>query len=294
MSFKLGVIQTQGNCAQPERFKSLVAKISACAEAGAQIILLSELILHNYFCITENQEHFNLAHDLQTPLVKALQSLAAEKKIVLILPFFEKRAPGLYHNSAVVFDADGTNLGLYRKMHIPEDPGFNEKYYFTPGDLGFKSFTTRYGKIGVLICWDQWYPEAARITALQGCELLVYPTAIGWDAKESEGLSDAESVILKEKQVQAWTVMHRAHAVANNVYVAAANRIGQEGHLEFWGNSFVTSPEGEVLAHLPAGEDAFILQECKTENIESTRRIWPFLRDRRIDAYGGILQRFGI
>jgi N-carbamoylputrescine amidase len=290
--FKLALIQTKGNCIQPERFTQLQERILQAAVQGANVVLLPELVFHDYFCIEEDQRHFDLAHELDHPALQALSALAKERGIVLLVPIFEKRAPGLYHNSAVVFDADGSRAGLYRKMHIPDDPGFFEKYYFTPGDLGFQSFQTRYGRIGVLICWDQWFPEGARLTAMQGCDLLVYPTAIGYDDREVAGLAPAEAKALNAKWLDAWVTMQRSHAIANGVYVAAINRVGQEGHLRFWGNSFVCDPGGGILDRLDDSREGLLIRDIDTGEVENHRRVWPFLRDRRIDAYSDITKRF--
>jgi N-carbamoylputrescine amidase len=291
-AFKLALIQTKGNNLHPDRFPKLQERITQAAGQGAQVVILPELVFHDYFCIEEDVRHFDLAHDLEHPALQALSAQAKEKGIVLVVPIFEKRAPGLYHNSAVVFDADGSRAGLYRKMHIPDDPGFYEKYYFTPGDLGFQSFATRYGRIGVLICWDQWFPEGARLTALQGCDLLVYPTAIGYDDREVAGLPAAEAKALNAKWLDAWVTSMRAHAIANGVYVAAVNRVGQEGHLRFWGNTFVCDPGGGVLERLDDNHEALLLRDIDPEAVENHRRVWPFLRDRRIDAYPDLLKRF--
>jgi N-carbamoylputrescine amidase len=290
--FKLALLQIRGNALRDDRLPLLRERIAKAAELGAQVVVLPELVLHDYFCIEEDARHFDLAHDLESPVLGELSALAAEKRIVLVVPFFERRAPGLYHNSAVVYDADGASLGVYRKMHIPDDPGFYEKYYFTPGDLGFKAFKTRYGTLGVLICWDQWFPEGARLTAMQGCDLLVYPTAIGHDDKETEGLSPAEAKALDAKWLDAWVTMQRSHAIANGVYVAAVNRVGKEGHLRFWGNSFVSDPGGGLVARLGETEEAVLLADIDPAAVEDHRRTWPFLRDRRIDAYDTLLRRF--
>lgn len=290
--FKLALLQTRGNALREDRLPVLRERIIKAAELGAQVVVLPELVLHDYFCIEEDARHFDLAQETDDPVLADLGVLAAEKSIVLVVPFFEKRAPGLYHNSAVVFDADGRSLGVYRKMHIPDDPGFYEKYYFTPGDLGFRSFTTRYGRIGVLICWDQWFPEAARLTALQGCDLIVYPTAIGYDDKETEGLSPAEAKSLDAKWLDAWVTMQRSHAIANSVYVAAVNRVGKEGHLRFWGNSFVSDPGGGIIARLNDSQESVLLTDIEPGEVEMHRRVWPFLRDRRIDEYDNLLRRF--
>ena len=291
-AFKLALVQTKGNNFGSDRFPKLQERIAQAAVQGAQVVVLPELVFHDYFCIEEDIRHFDLAHDLEHPALQTLAALAKDKGIVLVVPIFEKRAPGLYHNSAVVYDADGSRAGLYRKMHIPDDPGFYEKYYFTPGDLGFQSFVTRYGRIGVLICWDQWFPEGARLTAMQGCDLLVYPTAIGYDQREVAGLPPAEARALNAKWLDAWVTSMRAHAIANGVYVAAVNRVGQEGHLRFWGNSFVCDPGGGVLERLSDSHEALLLRDIDPAEVENHRRIWPFLRDRRIDAYPDLAKRF--
>jgi N-carbamoylputrescine amidase len=291
-AFKLALLQTKGNNLHPERFPKLQERIAHAAAQGAQVVVLPELVFTDYFCIEEDARHFDLAQELEDPALQTLSDLARDKAIVLVVPFFEKRAPGLYHNTAIVFDADGSRAGVYRKMHIPDDPGFYEKYYFTPGDLGFQSFTTRYGRIGVLICWDQWFPEGARLTAMQGCDILVYPTAIGYDDREVAGLSAAEAKHLNAKWLDAWVTSMRAHAIANGVYVAAANRVGQEGHLRFWGNSFVCDPGGQVLDRLDENREALLLKDIDPSEVELHRRVWPFLRDRRIDAYSELLKRY--
>jgi N-carbamoylputrescine amidase len=290
--FKLALIQTKGNCLEADRFAKLQERILQAAVQGAQVVVLPELVLHDYFCIDEDPRHFDLAHDVDAPAMLALRDLAKERAIVLVVPFFEKRAAGLYHNSAAVYDADGTRLGVYRKMHIPDDPGFYEKYYFTPGDSGFQAFRTRYGTIGVLICWDQWFPEGARLTAMQGCDILVYPTAIGYDDKETAGMTPPQAKALNSKWQDAWVTMMRSHAIANGVYVAAVNRVGQEGHLRFWGSSFVCDPGGEVLDHLDDSREGLLIRDIKSSQVEAHRRVWPFLRDRRIDGYGDLLKRF--
>jgi N-carbamoylputrescine amidase len=291
-AFKLALIQTKGNCLQAERFAKLQERILQAAAQGAQVVILPELVFHDYFCIEEDQRHFDLAQELDDPALEAMSALARERAIVIVVPIFEKRTAGLYHNSAIVFDADGSRAGLYRKMHIPDDPGFYEKYYFTPGDLGFQAFQTRYGRIGVLICWDQWFPEGARLTAMQGCDLMVYPTAIGYDDREVQGLSLPEAKALNAKWLDAWVTMQRSHAIANSVYVAAVNRVGQEGHLRFWGNSFVCDPGGQVLDRLDDSREGLLIRDISPDEVENHRRVWPFLRDRRIDAYDNLLKRF--
>ncbi len=290
-SFKLAVVQCRGNALDPERFATLERLIREAAAKGAQAVLLPELILHDYFCRTEEQRHFDLAHTLESEASKALQALAAELKVAVVFPFFERRAAGVYHNSAAVFDVDGSLAGLYRKMHIPHDPGFNEKYYFTPGDLGFKAIVTKPGKLGVLICWDQWFPEGARLTAMQGADVLLYPTAIGWDDAESGAVPAEEAKALEARHLDAWITAQRAHAIANGVFVAAANRVGREGHLRFWGNSFIAGPGGEIIARMDSETEGVILADIDLARTETERRTWPFLRDRRVDAYGGMTGR---
>jgi N-carbamoylputrescine amidase len=261
-----------------------VDQVRAAAAQGAQIVCLQELFRSRYFCQTEDTAHFCLAEPIPGPTTKVLGQLAASLQIVLIVPVFEQRAPGLYHNSAVTFDADGRQLGLYRKMHIPDDPAYYEKFYFAPGDLGFRSYATRYGRIGVLICWDQWFPEAARLTALTGADILFYPTAIGWHEHECSEVRRA--------QHEAWELVQRSHAVTNGVFVAAANRVGREGDVTFWGASFVAAPDGQLLARAPHDEEALLLAICDLTAIATARQNWPFLRDRRIDAYDALRSRF--
>jgi N-carbamoylputrescine amidase len=252
---------------------------------GATLIVTQELFMGPYFCQGQETRHFDRAESIPGPTTKRLQELAKKLGCVIVGSLFEKRAPGLYHNTAVVCDADGSLVGVYRKMHIPQDPGFDEKFYFTPGDLGFQAFDTAVGRIGVLICWDQWYPEAARLTVLQGAEILLYPTAIGWD--------DLEAPELRPVQYDAWQVSMRAHAIANGVFVAAPNRSGREGRLEFWGGSFVADPEGRILHQASHQTPEIAVVDCDRDGIEKARQIWPFLRDRRIDAFGGIVRRWG-
>lgn len=261
------------------------AMVREAASQGAQIICLQELCSTLYFCQTENPDHFDLTEPMPGPTTDRFASLAKELGVVIVLPLFEKRAVGLYHNTAAVLDADGTYLGKYRKMHIPEDPGFHEKFYFTPGDLGYQAWETAFGTIGVLICWDQWYPEAARLTAMQGADILFYPTAIGWLLEEKETLGPA--------QHNAWQTVQRGHAVANGCYVAAVNRIGQEGDTLFWGRSFVSNPYGEVIAEGSTTEEGVTLATCDLDVQEEFRRIWPFFRDRRIDSFDGLKDRWG-
>jgi len=280
----LGLIQMTCSPDLSANTDKALARIAHCAEQGAQIICTQELFRSPYFCQTEDAGCFDLAEAIPGPTTAQLSQLAQKYQVVIIGSLFEKRAPGLYHNTAVVLDADGSLLGSYRKMHIPDDPGYYEKFYFTPGDLGFKSFATRYGKIGVLVCWDQWFPEAARLTALSGAEILFYPTAIGWHSSQSEQLNQA--------QHRAWETVQRGHSVANGVFVAAVNRVGQEGEMRFWGQSFVSDPFGQPLIQASADHEEDLIITCDRKLLEETRRNWPFLRDRRIDAYGEITQRF--
>ncbi len=257
------------------------------AGRGAQVVCLQELFMGPYFCQTEDHRFFQLAEAIPGPTTQVFADLARDLGIVIIAPLFEKRAEGLYHNTAAVIDADGTYLGKYRKMHIPDDPQYYEKFYFTPGDLGFTSWKTRFGKIGVLICWDQWYPEAARLTAMSGAEILFYPTAIGWLPPEKAEYG--------ERQQAAWETIQRSHAVANGAFVASVNRIGLErsggNGIEFWGGSFVADPNGQVLAKAGQGEETLIVP-CDLGQVDIVRTHWPFLRDRRIDAYGGLTKRY--
>ncbi len=259
--------------------------IRVAASQKAQIICLPEMFQTEYFCRTEDKRNFDLADTIPGEATTRLGRLAAELEVVIIAPLFEKRAKGLYHNSLVVIDADGSLLGTYRKMHIPDDPNFYEKYYFAPGDLGFKTFQTRYAKIGTLICWDQWYPEAARLTALAGAEILFYPTAIGWH--------DSEPADARKLQRQSWQTIQNSHAVANAVFVAAANRTGREKKLTFWGSSFVTGPDCSAIVQGSVDREEVLIADCDLSRIEKQRREWPFLRDRRIDAYKPITQRYG-
>ena len=266
--------------------------IALCAKGGAQLVVLSELHNTPYFCQTEDTGQFNLAEAIPGGKSTAFYAgIARANGVVLVTSLFEKRAAGLYHNTAVVFDADGTIAGKYRKMHIPDDPAYYEKFYFTPGDLGFQPITTSLGKLGVLICWDQWYPEAARLMALAGAEMLIYPTAIGWESADTEDE--------KDRQLNAWIISQRAHAVANGVPVVSVNRVGHEpdisgatGGICFWGNSFVAGAQGELLFTAPADREQTAVVEIDMQRSEQVRRIWPFLRDRRIDAYSGIVERF--
>jgi N-carbamoylputrescine amidase len=265
-----------------------VKKIREAAARGAQIICLQELFRSQYFCREEDARLFDLAEPIPGPSTDRLTALAKELGVVIVASLFEKRAPGLYHNTAAIIDATGDLLGIYRKMHIPDDPLFFEKFYFTPGDLGFRAWDTKFGRIAVLICWDQWYPEAARLAALTGASILFYPTAIGWHPSEKAQYGAA--------QHDAWRTIQRSHAIANGIFVAAVNRVGFEGPpargLEFWGASFVSDPFGRILAEASHGKEEILIVECDPALMEETRRGWPFLRDRRIDAYAPILNRF--
>jgi N-carbamoylputrescine amidase len=285
---KVGLIQSACSPDPAANLQHTLAAAEKAASDGAQIICTQELFRSQYFCQSEHYQHFQLAEPIPGPTTLAFQQLAKAKQVVIIASLFEKRTSGLYHNTAAVIDADGSLLGIYRKMHIPDDPLYYEKFYFTPGDLGFRSWQTRYGKIGVLICWDQWYPEAARLTALQGAEILFYPTAIGWHPREKAELG--------ERQRSAWETIQRAHAIANGCYVAVPNRVGLEklagDGIEFWGQSFVAGPGGQVLAKAAADREEILLATVDLAEVDSTRTHWPFLRDRRIDAYGDLTKRF--
>lgn len=267
-----------------------IAKIHEAAAQHADLVVLPELHLGPYFCQSEDYNNFDLAQAIPGPTTEILSVVAKKLGIVIVSTIFEKRAPGLYHNTAVVFDKDGSIAGKYRKMHIPDDPGFYEKYYFTPGDLGFKPIETSIGKLGVLVCWDQWYPEAARLMALAGADLLIYPTAIGWDPEDS-----AEE---QQRQLDAWITIQRAHAVANGIPVISCNRIGFEqaphstAGINFWGNSFITGPQGEILVNANDSETKLLSCTINSARNERVRQIWPFLRDRRIDEYGDLTRRF--
>jgi N-carbamoylputrescine amidase len=286
-TFTLGLVQMRCSADREANLHQATTHIRSAAASGAQIVCLPELFLGPYFCQRQDAKIFDLAEPIPGPSSEQLAKIARETSTVVVGSIFERRTAGIYHNTAVVFDADGSLLGLYRKMHIPDDPLYFEKYYFTPGDLGWKVFETRYAKIGTLVCWDQWYPEAARLTALRGADLLVYPTAIGWHPGEKAEFGAA--------QHEAWELMQRSHAIANGVYVAAINRVGREGPaeggLEFWGGSFVSDPFGRVLRRGDHVQEELVVVECDVRQIEETRRNWPFFRDRRIDAYSGLSQR---
>ena len=287
----VGLVQQQNGADANDNRQRLVRNINLCADRGAQMVVLQELHNTRYFCQTENVDLFDLAEPIPGPSTELLGKVAAERHIVLVASLFERRAAGLYHNTAVVFDTDGSICGKYRKMHIPDDPAYYEKFYFAPGDMGFRPVQTSLGKIGVLVCWDQWYPEAARIMALGGAEMLVYPTAIGW---ESTDAGDE-----KERQLNAWMLSMRGHAVANGLPVVAVNRVGHEPDpsgqtdgITFWGNSFVCGPQGEMIARMGSDAPDNMVVSIDLSRSESVRRWWPFLRDRRIDAYGDLLKRF--
>jgi len=281
---RLALLQSGTFATKEEAFDHHEALIREAAAGGAQIVCTQELFLTPYFCTVEDTALFDLADSIPGTVTDRLGALAGELGIVLVSSLFEKRGPGLFHNTAVVHDADGRMLGSYRKSHIPQDPGFEEKFYFTPGDSGWPVWETRFGRIGVLICWDQWYPEAARLMALGGAELILYPTAIGWLAEEKSALGDAQHC--------AWETVQRGHAVANGCYVAAVNRTGFEGETEFWGRSFVANPYGEIVAKASTEHPEILYHEVDFAEVEAFRRIWPFFRDRRIDAYGDVLQRW--
>ena len=287
--YKIAVIQLNLNDVAENNLKKCLSWVREAAKMGAEVISLPELYSSHYFCQSEDVDNFALAEPLYSTSFIAFSALAKELGVVIIVPFFEKRMAGIYHNSAYIIDTDGSEAGLYRKMHIPDDPHFYEKFYFTPGDIGFKAFPTNKGKIGTLICWDQWFPEAARLTALQGAEVLFYPTAIGWHPLEKEQYG--------ENQHGAWMNVMKGHAVANGVYVAAANRIGLEHYLpntsgiQFWGSSFIAGPQGEILAQASHDKEEILIAEVDLDLQENVRQNWPFLRDRRIDAFGDLTKR---
>ncbi|WP_268847028.1 carbon-nitrogen hydrolase [Flavobacterium aestivum] len=287
--YKIAVIQLNLNDVAENNLKKCLSWVRDAANQGAEVISLPELYSSHYFCQSEDVDNFALAEPLYSTSFIAFSALAKELGVVIIVPFFEKRMAGIYHNSAYIINTDGTEAGLYRKMHIPDDPHFYEKFYFTPGDIGFKAFPTEKGKIGTLICWDQWYPEAARLTALQGADVLFYPTAIGWHPLEKEEYG--------ENQHGAWMNVMKGHAVANGVYVAAANRIGLEQYIEgtagiqFWGSSFIAGPQGEILAQASHDKEEILIAEVDLDLQENVRQNWPFFRDRRVDAFGDITKR---
>jgi len=283
----LGLVQMAMSEDQADNMRRAVAGVREAAAKGAKVICLPELFLSRYFCQVEDHRFFQLAEPIPGPSTTSLGALAKELGVVIIASLFEKRAEGLYHNTTAILDADGKYLGKYRKMHIPDDPNYYEKFYFTPGDLGFRSWDTQHAKAGVLICWDQWYPEAARLTALTGAQILFYPTAIGWLIPEKAEYGAAQQA--------SWETIQRSHAIANGVYVVAVNRVGVEPGpnqgIEFWGGSFVAAPSGEIIAKAGTGEETIVV-EVDTGRVDVARTHWPFLRDRRVDAYGGIVSRF--
>jgi N-carbamoylputrescine amidase len=285
----IGLLQHACGADPAANLKKTLSLAKEAAKRGANIICTQELFRSQYFCQSEDHDNFKLAEKIPGPSTEAFQKFARKHGVVVIASLFEKRASGLYHNTAIVIDADGSLLGIYRKMHIPDDPLYYEKFYFTPGDTGFRSWKTKFGKIGVLICWDQWYPEAARLTALQGAEIIFYPTAIGWHPKEKKRHG--------ENQYSAWETIQRAHAVANGCFVAVCNRIGHETPvgepgIEFWGQSFVAGTSGQILAKAKSSKEEILIVPVSLGEVDTTRTHWPFLRDRRIDAYGDITKRF--
>ena len=282
-SVRIALIQGREQGSKQADLEYTIDCIREAAAGGAQIICTQELFNTPYFCTVQDTERFDLAEPIPGPTTDVLVELAKELGVVLIASLFERRAAGIYHNTAAVIDANGSYLGKYRKMHIPQDPGFEEKFYFTPGDLGYRVWNTAFGKIGVLICWDQWYPEAARLAALAGAEILFYPTAIGWLPEEKAELGDAQHT--------AWETVQRGHAVANGCYVAAVNRVGTEANTEFWGQSFVADFYGQVMERGPVREEAILYADCDRKALEDMRRIWPFFRDRRVDSFGGLTRR---
>ncbi len=280
----LGLVQMTCDENPEVNLKKAVERIGDAARQGAEIVCLQELFRSQYFCQTEDTELFKLAELIPGPSTEVLSEVARRHKVVIVASLFEKRTAGLYHNTAVMLDADGQIVGKYRKMHIPDDPLYYEKFYFTPGDLGFQTHDTAYAKVGTLVCWDQWFPEAARLTALSGAQILFYPTAIGWLPEEDEEMNTA--------QHSAWETIQRGHAISNGVFVAAVNRVGHEGKLKFWGQSFVADPFGRIIAKASSDSEEILIVPCDLNLIEKTRQNWPFLRDRRIDSYGGLGYRF--
>lgn len=288
---KVALIQQSNRQEISENLSKLQENIRKCAAAGAELVVLQELHNSLYFCQTENPDYFDLAETILGPSTDYFGKLARELGVVLVLSLFEKRAAGLYHNTAVVLEKDGTIAGIYRKMHIPDDPAYYEKFYFTPGDLGFVPIQTSLGKLGVMVCWDQWFPEAARLMALAGAELLIYPTAIGWETTDSEEE--------KQRQLEAWITIQRSHAIANGLPIVSCNRVGHEddpsgetGGIQFWGNSFVAGPQGEILAQASNQQEENLLVDVDLARSEQVRRIWPFFRDRRIDSYQDLTKRW--
>ena len=288
---KIGLIQQSNTASRSENVAKLENNIRTCAANGAELIVLQELHNGLYFCQTEDPAVFEQAETIPGPSTESFGKLAKELSVVIVLSLFEKRAPGLHHNTAVVIEKDGTVAGKYRKMHIPDDPAYYEKFYFTPGDLGFEPIQTSVGKLGVLVCWDQWYPEAARLMTMAGAEILIYPTAIGWESTDSDNE--------KQRQTDAWVISQRAHAVVNGLHVISCNRTGYEpdpsgvtNGIQFWGNSFVAGPQGEIITQAANDKDENIIVEIDLSRTETVRRMWPFFRDRRIDAFGDLTKRW--
>lgn len=280
----LGLIQMSCGRDPESNVEKVLGRIGVAAKKGVQIVCLQELFRSQYFCQSEDQRNFKLAESIPGPTTDRLSRLAKQKELVIVASVFEKRSAGIYHNTAVVIDADGSIAGKYRKMHIPDDPLYYEKFYFTPGDLGFPSFQTRYAKVAALVCWDQWFPEGARLASLSGAQILFYPTAIGWIPNEPRSAAI--------NQRSAWELIQRSHAVANGVYVASVNRVGQEARIKFWGQSFVAGPLGEIVARASGDREEILIAKCDLRKIDETRQSWPFLRDRRIDAYQPLQCRF--
>jgi N-carbamoylputrescine amidase len=281
---QIALVQMSCGESKENNVRKALQRIAEAAAAGAHIVCLQELFATPYPCQSEDHARFAWAEPIPGPTSEALARAAAQHQVVVVGSLFERRAPGLYHNTAAVFDADGRLAGLYRKMHIPDDPLYYEKFYFAPGDLGFRSFATRHGPIGVCVCWDQWYPEAARLTALRGAQILFYPTAIGWHPAEKDEYGASQHA--------AWETMIRSHAIANGIFVAAPNRVGFEGNIEFWGASLVCDPAGNILARASHDAEETLIVECNLAQIDVVRTHWPFLRDRRIDAYGDLTRRY--
>jgi N-carbamoylputrescine amidase len=284
MKTKVAILQMRCTPRPDQNLATALRLIATAAQRGAQIVCLPELFRSLYFCQTEDHQFFELAEPIPGPTTNALGAAAREHHLTLIGSLFERRAAGVYHNTNVLFDETGKLIGKYRKMHIPDDPLYYEKFYFTPGDLGFQAFKTRHATLGTLVCWDQWYPEGARLTALKGAQILFYPTAIGWHKTEKAKFG--------KKQYDAWVTIQRSHAIANGCFVAAPNRFGREGTVQFWGGSFICDPFGEILARAAHDREEVLMADCDFRQVEVTRQHWPFLRDRRIDAYGDITQRF--
>jgi N-carbamoylputrescine amidase len=281
---RIALVQMSCEAESQRNLDKALTRIGEAAARGAKVICLQELFRSRYFCQSEEARSFDLAEPIPGPTTEALGAVAAARKVVVVGSIFERRTEGIYHNTAVVMDADGRLAGRYRKMHIPDDPHYYEKFYFTPGDLDFIAHRTAHATVGALVCWDQWFPEAARLVALAGAQIVFYPTAIGWERGEVEPV--------RRRQLQAWETVQRGHAIANGMFVAVVNRVGAEDSLEFWGNSFVVDPFGEVIARAGAGAEEILVADCNLALIEETRRNWPFFRDRRIDAYGDLLRRF--